>query len=118
MTNVLFVMDAKKSKATKKRKRLTYVEKWQLVLARIEKNVDFHEALHGHRGFGFRMSQIADMIGYVPSTALMVDLHIMADDGHLIAVQKPLRACGLSNYEYVFYTKRSYNHALKQGVLF
>lgn len=90
-------------KARKKIKRTSFVKKAEHIVHMMEKNTDYHEALHGHRNFGYRMSQIAAMIAYEPSTALMTDLFRMCDDGMLYVETLPLAKGGLSKVEYVFY---------------
>lgn len=93
-------------KARKKIKRQSFTRKAEHIVHMMEKNTDYHEALHGHRSFGYRMSQIAAMIAYEPSTALMSDLFKMCEENMLYVETLPLAKGGLSNVEYVFYVGR------------
>lgn len=95
-------------KARKKMKRQSFAAKSAHIVHMMEKNTDYWEQIHGHRAFGYRMSQIADMIAYRPSTALMNDLYAMCDAGVLYMETVPLKKGGLSNVEYVFYTPLSW----------
>lgn len=101
-------MASVEKRARKKIKRQSFAAKSAHILHMMEKNTDYHEQLHGHRAFGYRMSQIADMIAYRPSTALMTDLYAMCDAGLLYMETVPLKKGGLSNVEYVFYTPGSW----------
>jgi hypothetical protein len=91
-------------KKTRKTRRMTFMDKALFVVQMINRNLDYHEALHGHRGFGFTMGQIASMVKYQPSTAFMNDLFKMCDEGLLRADTRASRYVGLSKHEHVFYT--------------
>lgn len=95
-------------KKRKKSKRLKYHELGTLIITMMERNVDYHAAINGHRGFGFSMSQIASMIGYEASTHLMNVLFRMVDDEVLCYKAKKTKRSPLSDFEYTFYTLDSF----------
>lgn len=104
-------------KARKRRKRLPFGVKVTHVTHMMSENARQLEAVHGCSGWGFKMSQIAEMTGYERSTAMMNDLLRMCDEGFLRLEVKPLASCGVSNVEYWFYTPDEHKRALKQGRL-
>lgn len=97
---------AKKSRAGKK--RLSFMDKANLVVEMINRNLDYHQAISGHRGFGFTMGQIASMTRYAPSSALMNDLFKMADEGMLRVDTRASKRTGLSPVEHIFYTPKAW----------
>lgn len=97
---------AKKSRAGKK--RLSFQDKMLFVLGMIERNLDYHQAISGHRGFGFTMGQIASMTRYAPSSALMNDLFKMVEEGMLKVDTRAAKRTGLSPVEHIFYTPKAW----------
>lgn len=101
----------------RKGKRLSWEKKTRLIVETIEKNVDYHALIHGTRGVGFRMKQIADMTGYQKSGPLMTDLYRMVDEGILYMEDRDAKS-PLSKIEFIFYTPRSWEQRPKQLELF
>ncbi|MEP6634069.1 MAG: hypothetical protein ABJA62_07655 [Luteimonas sp.] len=110
MFNELIEVKRKRRKA----KRLPVAEKRLHIINMMEKNTDYHYGTFGHRGVGYRMSQIADMAGYSPSTALMNDLWSMVDERMLFFTSKRLRGNPIAPYEYVFFTPLSWENRSRQ----
>lgn len=106
-----------KSRRRKKRARLSFEAKTAFVIEMMTKNADALTMIRRVSGWGFSMSQIADMTSYERSTALMNDLLRMCDEGSLMLEVRPRLSNGISPIEYWFYTPEEHKRALKQGRL-
>lgn len=102
----------------KTRKRLTYPLKAQHIINMMTLNAQALTDMRGVQGWGFTMSQIADMTAYERSTALMNDLYRMCDDDYLRMEPRPNPSNGISAVTHYFYTLEEHAYALKQGRLF
>lgn len=107
-----------KRKRRKGHKRMTFETKAAHIIDMMTKNANELYRLRGVRGWGFNLSQIADMIAYQRSTALLNDLLRMTDEGALMLDVRPNLSSGISSIEYWFYTLTEHRQALKQGKLF
>lgn len=119
MTSRMFadLPGASVKKARKRRRRLQFGQKVTHVVHMMTENARQLCALTGCEGWGFKMSQIAQMTGYERSTALLNDLLKMCDEGHIMLEVKPLLTSGVSSVEYWFYTHEEHKRALKLGRL-
>lgn len=116
---VMFDLPPPKARKRRKgRKRMTFEQKIDHIIDMMTKNAEFLTRQHGVTGWGFNLSQIADMTAYERSTALMRDLHKACDKGLLKDSVTINKSHGVSPIQYWFYTPREYNRALKQGRLF
>lgn len=107
-----------KARRRKKQKRLPFAVKIAFVIEMMTKNAEALTLIREMSGWGFTMSQIADMTTYERSTALMADLLKASDAGLLEIDIRPNPSNGLSPVTYYFYTPDEYTRALKQNRLF
>ena len=98
----------------KKRKRLPFGQKAAFILHMMDENARILEEIRGVRGWGFKMSEIADMTRYERSTALLNDLFRMCEEGMLFSDTRPNPSCGVSPVTHYFFTEGQWPHALKQ----
>ena len=97
-----------------RRRRLSFEQKTALVIEMMTKNADELTLLREVSGWGFNLSQVAEMTRYERSTALMVDLLRMCDDGHIVLSVVPKTGSPLAGFEYWFYTHDEAKRALKR----
>lgn len=106
--------ETKKKARRRGKRRLSFEAKINWIVYMMDTNAGELTRLRGVSGWGFRMSQIADMITYAPSTALLNDLLRACDEGSMYMRQVPRSSNGRSDFEYWFYTPDEFPRALKQ----
>lgn len=108
----------KKARRRKGRRHMKFADKAAHIIHMMDQNAEFLTDLRGVQGWGFTMSQIADMTAYQRSTALMNDLYKMCDTGLLQPHERINPSNGLSPFTVYFYTLDEYKRAVKQKRLF